>query len=136
MNGTIRIWDLESEENKVLDGLAWETYCIAYSPDGRYLASASRYGDSIQIWDLESGESYDLKVRKGQVNTIIYSPIGEYLASGLMDGTVQIWDVVKRCVIRCYRIIPGINLNKLNCEYATIPDEEKELFRECGIKVK
>ena len=90
---------------------------------------------SIRIWDLESGESFELGEYNGQTKNIIHSPVGGYLASGLKDGTVQIWDVAKRCVIRRYKIIPGINLNSVNCEHAIIPNEEKELFRECGIKV-
>lgn len=71
--------------NSAVDSVAW-------SPDGRYLATGTR-GQSIKIWDSEAGkETLTLKGHRGWVNTVAWSPDGRRLLSGANDGTVKIWD--------------------------------------------
>ena len=51
-DSTVRIWDLESGESRVLRGHEGEVTSVAYSPDGRHLASGA---DDIivRVWDVE-----------------------------------------------------------------------------------
>ena len=91
-DGTVRIWDPESGECRVLKGHSGGVNSVAYSPDGRNLASGADDG-TVRIWNPESGECNDiLNGHRGRVFSVAYSPDGKYLASGADDGTVRIWN--------------------------------------------
>ena len=91
-DSTVRIWDLESGESRVLEGYAGGVWSVAYSPDGRQLASGA-LDRTVRLWDLESGESRVLKGHAGGVRSVAYSQNGRQLASGALDRTVRIWDI-------------------------------------------
>jgi WD40 repeat protein len=56
VNTLVRSWDvLTGEPTCTLQGHTTNVYTVAYSPDGRYLASGS--GDSaVKIWDTATGD--------------------------------------------------------------------------------
>jgi WD40 repeat protein len=64
---------------------------VAYSPDGRRIASGSDDA-TVKIWDEESGhELQTLKGHDGIVYSVAYSPDGRRIASGAGDNTIKIW---------------------------------------------
>jgi WD40 repeat protein len=79
--------------DKTLTGHSDEVFSVAYSPDGRYLASGS-IDQTIKIWEVATGkELRTLTGHSGGVFLVAYSPDGRYLASGSIDQTIKIWEV-------------------------------------------
>ncbi len=66
---------------------------VAFSPDGKTLASVSR-NYTVMLWDVGTGkETATLKGHTGAVFGIAFSPDGKTVASGSDDGTIKLWDV-------------------------------------------
>ncbi|NUM34680.1 MAG: caspase family protein [Candidatus Brocadiae bacterium] len=64
---------------------------VAYSPDGKSLASSNEY--SIIIWDIASGKILHNLHNKDVVTSVAYSPDGKSLASGSLNNTIKIWNI-------------------------------------------
>jgi small GTP-binding protein len=76
----------------VLRGHTGRINRIAWSPDGRRLASASR-DKTIRIWDVERGECTTmLREHEDWCTSVAWSPDGGRLARDSYGNTVCIWD--------------------------------------------
>jgi WD40 repeat protein len=70
-------------------------YAIAWSPDGKRIASASNDG-TVHVWDAATGQRFfRYHGHRGSVNAVAWSPNGSYIASGSSDTTVQVWDALQ-----------------------------------------
>jgi WD40 repeat protein len=67
-------------------------YALAFSPDGRVLATAG-YDRLIKLWDAAAGtELRTLKDHSDTVYGLAFSPDGKLLVSGSADRAVKVWD--------------------------------------------
>jgi WD40 repeat protein len=97
-NCPIHLWDVAS--GKELRQLTVQEKhpdwvdVMAFSPDGKTLASAHTGDNTILLWDVATGkERQRLHGHRGGVLSLAFSPDGKVLASGSMDGTALIWDL-------------------------------------------
>jgi WD40 repeat protein len=108
ISGELKVWDVAQRSVKeTLEGHAKVVNALAFSPDGKLLASASDDG-SVKLWDVADGGMrlrhvvYDAQVippglRKKRppdaVSSVVFSPDGKLLAWGDNDFVIVLWDV-------------------------------------------
>jgi WD40 repeat protein len=107
---------------------------IAFSPDGKYLATASR-DKTARVWDLSTGSEVGRITHEDNVVAVAFSPDGKYLATASNDKTaqVQLWRredlIAEACARLAYNLwqgeweqyLPGEPYHK-TCPNLPVPD--------------
>ena len=81
----------------VLNGHTGFVNTVAFSPNGRLLASAGRKDSGIILWDTTRHRRLATLVGHTQaIRDVAFSPDGRLLASASRDTTIMLWDVARR----------------------------------------
>jgi WD40 repeat protein len=92
-DGRVRLLDLASGRVRTLTGGRHDDVAnrVAFSPDGRTLATADR---NVIVWDVSEGRAIEtLEGHNDWVWGQAFSPDGRTLYTGSNDATARIWDV-------------------------------------------
>ena len=96
----VQVWDAQiGRELLTLRGHTQGVNCVAFGPDGRWIASGSgldiqRENGTVKIWDSQTGrERLTLGGHMSGVWCVAFSPDGRRLATGGGDQSVKIWDL-------------------------------------------
>src|SRR5262249_39439043 len=92
VTGELRVWETASgKEVLAVRGHAAPIVGVAFSPDGRRLASAGM-DSAVKLWDATFGQqTLTLTGHDGLVTAVAFSPDGTRLATASVDRTVRVW---------------------------------------------
>ncbi len=107
---TIKLWDVSSgqlirtiarrSENDYVYGYSGHVNSVAFSPDGKMLASGG-LGGEIKLWNVSSSQL--IRTLTGDpVNSVAFSPDGKTLASGSRGESIRLWDVSSGRIAKDY----------------------------------
>jgi WD40 repeat protein len=88
----VKLWDVASgKEVRNLQDHIDAVFAVAFSPDGKRLASASQ-DRTVKIWDVVSGHRlYTLGDATDGLTSVEYSPSGDRVAAAGYDKTIYVW---------------------------------------------
>jgi WD40 repeat protein/serine/threonine protein kinase len=94
-NYCVKLWDLPGlQERAMLRGHRWSVSSMAFSQDGKLIATGSL--DAVaRLWDVATGRELTpaLRGHLQGVEMLAFSPDGKALATASTDNTVKIWHV-------------------------------------------
>ena len=69
-------------------------WTLAFSSDGRYLATDDGTGTTVKVWDIQQRQiATILEGHTADINFVKFSPRGRTLATSSWDGEVRLWSV-------------------------------------------
>jgi WD40 repeat protein/serine/threonine protein kinase len=101
----LTVWDADTgQKTWALEGTLSGTLSVAFSPDGKQIASSHLDG-AVKVWDAAAGKHIrtlrgpsvgsrpNIKGESKAVHGLTFTPDGKHVIGGDRDGTVTVWDV-------------------------------------------
>ena len=105
-SGCIHLWHSDDlSHSQEISGHRAPVYAIDWHPNGRLLASGSRFG-FIQFWDVISQKACG-SITHRPFHTIAFSPDGRFLATGGDEKPVHLWhsDLTSDSFGNCFKVL-------------------------------
>ena len=92
-SGEVQLWDGPTGMLKQTLGPhgKW-VRCLAFSPDGKTLASGAEGDPTVKLWDVRTGKVKRTLEHRFRVTSVAFSPDGRTLVSVGGDQTGRLWD--------------------------------------------
>ena len=90
---SVQLWNLEERTlGLTLEGHEDYVRCVAFSGDGKLIASASS-DSTTKLWNAATGELHrTLRGHDGGVSWVDFTPDGKTIATAGRDATIRLWD--------------------------------------------
>jgi len=93
---TVRLWDIETNQQVLQLLIDDGVTTVAISPDNRYVAAGS-LDKSVRVWDTTTGFLVErLEGEQGHMDSVYsvaFAPNGRDLVSGSLDKTIKMWEL-------------------------------------------
>ncbi len=91
----VEVWDVATGEDKaILIGHTMRVNSIAYSPDGKTIATGGwHYDNTVRLWNAQTGENISTSRMHTKRDTfVVFSSDGTTYAAAGDDNVVHLWD--------------------------------------------
>jgi WD40 repeat protein len=87
----LQLWEVDTgKRGPFPDRHSGIVYAVAFTPDGKALASAG-YDRTVRVWETATGKELRRFETKGPALRVVFSPDGRALAGATTEGQVYLW---------------------------------------------